>query len=53
MGILSMGMAGMRDKANEILKRDFPDIRKELEPSKKESLSLVQPPMQKKKGMGL
>lgn len=43
---------GIRDKADEILKRDFPDIRKELKTSKKENLSMVQVP-QKKKGMGL
>lgn len=45
-------LGAMRDKADEILKRDFPDIRKELENSKKENLSVVQVP-QKKKGMGL
>jgi hypothetical protein len=43
----------MRDKAGEILKRDFPDIRKESEPSKKENLSIAHAPLQKKKGMGL
>lgn len=42
----------MRDKAGEILKRDFPDIRKES-PSKKENLSIVYASPQKKKGMGL
>ncbi len=42
----------MRDKADEILKRDFPDIRKAIETSMKENLSMVQT-TQKKKGMGL
>jgi hypothetical protein len=43
----------IQEKANEILKRDFPDIRKEPELPEKEKLSIVRPPAQKKKGMGL
>jgi len=45
-------LGAMRDKADEILKRDFPDIRKAIETSMKENLSMVQT-TQKKKGMGL
>jgi hypothetical protein len=43
----------VRYKAGEILRRDFPDIRNVPEPSKKENLSIVHAPIQKKKGMGL
>lgn len=46
-------LGAMHDKANEILKRDFPDIRKETEISRKEKPSMIQTPTQKKKGMGL
>lgn len=46
-------LGAMRDKANEILKRDFPDIRKETEISKKEKPLMALAPSQKKKGIGL
>lgn len=46
-------LGAMGDKANEILKRDFPDIRKELEISKKESMPIAQASTQKKRGIGL
>ncbi len=45
-------LGAMRDKADEILKRDFPAIRKAPVVSRKENFSMVQAP-QKKKGMGL
>lgn len=43
----------MQEKAKEILKRDFPDIRKNSEPSERKKIPVVQIPPQKKKGMGL
>lgn len=46
-------LEAMRDKANEILKRDFPDIRKEMKTSPKEKPSLILNPTPKKKGLGL
>ncbi|MDR1225149.1 MAG: hypothetical protein LBL07_20060 [Tannerella sp.] len=46
-------LGAMRDKANELLKRDFLYTRKENEPFVMEKPPVVQTPTQKKKGMGL
>jgi hypothetical protein len=43
----------MRDKANEILKRDYPDIRQKREPSAGNKTLVSQTPPQNKKGRGL
>ncbi|MDR1501200.1 MAG: hypothetical protein LBT43_01925 [Prevotella sp.] len=43
----------MRDKANEILKRDYPNIRKDNRPSIESKKLVVHKPPQNKKGRGL
>jgi|GEM_PF-1940673 hypothetical protein len=46
-------LAAMRDKANEILKRDYPNIRKEQEQSIRNKNDISQTPPARKKGRGL